>query len=173
MGVRIERSQPHWWLRDVEISYDLMPQEAFDLLPGSNCDIKSWPEDQMCRWNGGKTGVVKADIPLLRLPQAYATDQGRQRQEESGIGFSLPVEIASLALPQNEPAKTQLELNKQEKMWALVVLGQSDEKLLQLCGSSWSFCLYLYPYYFKFNLVRTDYDWGGDNVLAGAPQVPM
>lgn len=170
MGARLVLPQPAYRLEGVKIDYDLMPKQAVELLSGSNPDIGLWPEDKMELWNGGKTGVVETTLPILWDRQSFTTAQGRQKQEASGIGFALPVEIASLALPENEPEQIRKALHELG-MWWLVALRQSDEELWQHDSVFRPFCLVLFPDCFEFGLGFAGVDWDDLSALAGAPQV--
>ena len=170
MGARLVLPQPAYRLEGVKIDYGLTPKQAAELLSGSNPDIALWPEDKMELWHGDKTGVVEATLPILWDRQPFTTAQGRQKQEASEIGFSWPVEIASLALPENDPEQIRKALHEMG-MWWLVALRQSDEELWQRDGGFRPFDLNLHPDDFRFNLDDTDDDWHDRNALAGAPQV--
>ena len=171
MGARLVLPQPAHRLEGVKIDYGLTPKQAAELLSGSNPDIALWPEDKMELWHGGKTGVVEATLPILWDRQPFTTAQGRQKQEASEIGFSWPVEIASLALPENEPEQIRKALHDLG-MWWLVALRQSDEELWRRDDRFRPFCLCLYPDDFRFGLGDADFDWNDGHALVGAPQVP-
>ena len=170
MGARLVLPQPAYRLEGVKIDYGLTPKQAAELLSGSNPDIALWPEDKMELWHGGKTGVVEATLPILWDRQPFTTAQGRQKQEASEIGFSWPVEIASLALPENEPEQIRKALHDLG-MWWLVALRQSDEELWRRAGRFRPFFLHLRPACFEFGLGCTGGGWDGGSALAGAPQV--
>ncbi len=170
MGARLVLPQPAYRLEGVKIDYGLTPKQAVELLSGSNPDIGLWPEDKMELWHGGKTGIVEATLPILWDRQSFNTAQGRQKQEASGIGFGWPVEIASLALPENEPEQIRKALYDLG-MWWLVALRQSNEELWQHDGDFRPFFLSLDPSYFKFDLYSAVVGWGDCDALAGAPQV--
>ncbi len=171
MGARLVLPQPAYQLKGVKIDYGLTPKQAVGLLPESNPDIAKWPEELMGLWNGGQTGVVEAaTLPILWDHQEFNTAQGRQKQEASGIGFSWPVEIASLALPENEPEQIRNGLYELGMRW-LVALRQSNEELWRLDGRFRPFCLGLGPVYFGFGLDFATGVWGGNGALPGSPQV--
>jgi len=171
MGVRIVVPKPVIWLKGFKIDYSLTPEQAEGLLPGSS--IASWPADLMGLWNGGKTGVVeRAALPIYWERRRFTIAQCRQKQEASGIGFGWPVELASLALPENKPERIARALNKLG-MWILVVLRPRDKELLRRQGSSHPFCFNLEPdsfHYLKFFLITARGDLSG-GALVGAPQV--
>ncbi|MEI8143413.1 MAG: hypothetical protein WCG48_02255 [Candidatus Berkelbacteria bacterium] len=169
-GVRLVVPQLAYRLEGVRINYDLTPKETVGLLSGSNSDIALWPEDKMGLWNDGKTGVVEdAVLPFLWPKQSFSTAQGRQQQ--APIGYVLPVELASLALPENDPQRIRKEINALG-IWALVALRQSDEELWRLGGHFRPFYLDLFPRFFWFSLGCSGDDWSVRSALVGAPQVP-
>jgi len=170
MGARLVLPQPAHRLEGVKIDYGLTPKQAAELLSGSNPDIALWPEDKMELWHGGKTGVVEAALPILWDRQSFTTAQGRQKQEASGIGFGWPVEVASLALPENEPEQIRKALHELG-IWWLVALRQSDKELWLHNGGFRPFYLRRSPDYFEFGLDCAGGDWSGSDALAGAPQV--
>ena len=168
--VRLVIPQPTYRLEGVRINYDLTPRQTVKLLSGSNSDIANWPDDLMHLWNGGKSGVVEgATLPFLWRHRQFSTAQGRQ--EQAPIGYVLPVELASLALPENDPQQIQKMLTEQG-IYALVALRQSDEELWRLDGFFRPFCLSLDPRCFRFYLSCAGEAWDGPCALPGSPQVP-
>lgn len=170
MGARLVLPQPAYRLEGVRIDYGLTPQQAVELLPGSNPDIALWPEDKIALWHGGKTGVVEATLPILWDRQSFTTAQGRQKQKASGIGFSWPVEIASLALPENEPEQIRKALYDLG-IWWLVSLRQSSKELSRNGSYFRLFCLLLGPDFLDFAFPSTDFAWDDNCALAGTPKV--
>lgn len=171
--VRLVAPQLTHRLEGVKIDYDLTPRRAIELLPDSNPDIALWPEDKMNLWNGGKAGIVEeATLPIFWPKKSFSTAAGRQEQETLGIGFSWPVEIASIALlKKKDLQRIREELNKLG-IWYLVALRTKNEELWQRVGCFRPFCLYLNPLYFEFNLGNAGNDWDDRSALVGAPQVP-
>ena len=171
MGMLIQRPQPLWRLR-VEVDFDLTPRQAVELLPGSNSDIKLWPEDQMVRWNGGRTGIDVVEFSVLWTKQLFNRDQGRQMLGAASLDPILPVMLASLARPENDPKQMREELNKGEGegMWGLVVLGENDDDLLRLDDDFWVLYLCLDPSYFCFDLGGRREYLGDYFALPGLPK---
>lgn len=172
MGVRLVLPQPTYRLEGVRIDYGLTPEQTVKLLPGSNPDIALWPEDKIELWHGGKTGVVEVTLPILWNRQFYTTARGRQEQEAFGVGFGWPVEIASLALPENEPERIRKVLHELG-MWWLIALRQSDEELWRYEDDFHLFYLDLRPDYFRFSLDFAVVAWDDHYAMVGAPQVPQ
>ena len=151
MGVLIEKPRPIWRLRGVKVDFDLTPQRASKLIPCEE-SIEEWPEDQLVKWNGGRTGVETIDISILWTQQSFNRAQGRQMLKTAGLDPILPVMLASLGLPENEFQQPRERLYVGLGIQALVVLAENDENLLQLNGDPRAFCLCLPQHYSGFEL---------------------
>jgi hypothetical protein len=149
-------------VHEVDVNYDQTPAEATKGLPNNNPLIAQYPQDL---WSGGKVGIVEGVSVPIHFPRRYfTTAEGRKAQSE--IGYGLPAEIATLKGGDIRQAL------RNEGIWALVALCQSDEQLWRF-GSSFRpvfSCLDLR--YHGFHLNFADVDWPSSNALVGAPQVP-
>jgi hypothetical protein len=183
--IKVVLRPPVVCLEGITINYDLTPQKASNLLLHNDMSIASWPQDKMKYWNGGKTGTVNnATFPLLRLESKFDTTRGRSMQRDAQINFAWPVEIASLALPQNSPRRVMHEL-RNIGIDTIVALRQSGEELCILpIGNGWH--VEAKPHCFCLNIKCVCHEhancngfarfpasctWTPDTLLAGAIQV--
>ena len=156
-------------LVEVMINYDLTPRDACGLLPTSDSELHLLANGML--WNGGRTGIVKATIPIHFGRNQFTTATGRQRMCDLGIGFAWPVEIASLALPENDPDRF-LEDLRDQGIFRIVALRQSDKELYINYRSLRFFCISPHASYragrFFFSFDR---EWGCGDALSGAPSM--
>lgn len=169
---RIEIPQQIYWLKGININYDLMPEQAVKLLWGSDSGISRWPKDKMNLWNGGKSGIAKnVSLPFIHIRNGFDTTHGRLEQKNSKIGFAWPVEIASLVLEENEGSRIGDELTLMG-IWAIVALRHNDEELIQEDKDLRPFYLNFIPRDFNFSLgyAYSAINWDDGFALMGAPK---
>lgn len=160
---RIEIVSPNLIVvHEVVVNYGQAPKDAMKGLPNNNPDVAKYPQQL---WNGGKSGIVEGVSIPIHFPRHYfTTAEGRKAQAE--IGYGCPADVAAL---KGEDVRQAL---RNEGIWALVALCQSDEQLWQFGVGFRPVYLSLNPNYRGLYLGFADFDWHGDDALVGAPQVP-